>query len=88
VVHPLKNILNRFRWDNRENPDDYLITYRHRGAPNDEKRVKASSIQILGKSSFTLSGENEEETTIPFHRILEIRNVTDGRLLWRKRKTD
>jgi uncharacterized protein (UPF0248 family) len=87
VVHPLKNILNRLKWDDRENPEDYLITYRHRGAPNDEKQVKASAIRSLGKSYFTLRSE-DEESTIPFHRILEVRNVTDERLIWRKRKPD
>jgi uncharacterized protein (UPF0248 family) len=88
VVHPLKNILNRLRWDDRENPEDYVITYRHRGAPNDEKQVKASAIQSLGKSYFTLRCGDGEESTIPFHRILEIRNVTDGQVIWRKMKAD
>jgi len=85
VVHPLKNILNRLRWDNSENPEMYVVTYRHRGAPSDMKRVKASEIQKLGKSYFTLRSESEEEATIPFHRILEIRNTTTGTVIWRKK---
>jgi uncharacterized protein (UPF0248 family) len=40
----------------------------------------------LGKSYFTLS-EDSDETTIPFHRILEIRNLDDGSVIWRKRNT-
>jgi uncharacterized protein (UPF0248 family) len=87
VVHPLKNILNRLRWDSSENPENYLITYRHRGAPSDVKRIQASKIRRLTKSYFTLQDNSEsEETVIPFHRILEIRNTVDDSLIWVKRK--
>jgi uncharacterized protein (UPF0248 family) len=84
MVHPVKNILNRLRWDPRENPESYRITYRHRGAPDDMKQIFASQIMKLGKSYFTLN-EESEETTIPFHRILEIRNLKDGSVIWQKR---
>jgi len=88
VVHPLKNILNRLRWDDREKPEQYVITYRHRGAPDDVMRISASKVARLGKSYFTIlegSSDESEETIIPFHRILEIRNVADGRIIWKKR---
>jgi uncharacterized protein (UPF0248 family) len=84
MVHPLKNILNKLRWDSRENPENYLITYRHRGAPDDMKKILASQIIKLGKSYFVLS-EDSDETTIPFHRILQIRNLKDETVVWRKR---
>ncbi len=85
-MHPLKNILNKLRWDEKENPNDYLITYRHRGAPGDVKQIKASMIRSLGKSYFTLSERaGDEESVIPFHRILEIRNV-NGTTLWVSRQ--
>jgi len=86
MVHPLKNILNRLRWDSRENPENYLITYRHRGAPGDVKQILASQIMKLGKSYFTLS-EDSDEITIPFHRILTIQNLNDDSVIWRKRNT-
>jgi uncharacterized protein (UPF0248 family) len=86
VVHPLKNILNRLRWDSSEKAEEYAITYRHRGAPGDVKRVKASEIEKLGKSYFTLTSESGEEVTIPFHRILEVRNTTTQEVIWRTRK--
>jgi len=88
MVHPLKNILNRLRWDERENPEDYVITYRHRGAPGDAKQINASKIRTLGKSYFTIQEEPaSEESLIPFHRILEIRNTRDDSILWVTRKT-
>jgi uncharacterized protein (UPF0248 family) len=87
VVHPLKNVLNRIRWNPKERADNYLITYRHRGAPGDIKQVYVSSIRTLGNSYFTISENLDgEETTIPFHRILEIRKLSENNVIWRSRK--
>jgi uncharacterized protein (UPF0248 family) len=87
VVHPLKNVLNRLRWDSNENSENYVITYRHRGAPDDVKMVRASSIKNLGKSYFTIQEVNGmDESVIPFHRILEIRNTIDDSIVWVSRK--
>jgi hypothetical protein len=88
VVHPLKNVLNRLRWDAAEKPENYMITYRHRGAPGDVKIIRASSIRKLGKSYFTIQEvDGADETLIPFHRILEIRNTTDDSIIWVSRKS-
>ena len=87
MVHPLKNVLNRLRWDIDENPADYQITYRHRGAPGDVKIVRASSIRKLGKSYFTIQEvDGAGESLIPFHRILEIRDTADDSIVWISRK--
>jgi len=86
-MHPLKNILNRLRWDAQEKSENYIITYRHRGAPDDVKRIRASRIVKLGKSYFTLQETGaSEESVIPFHRILEIRNTADDTVIWVSRK--
>ena len=86
MVHPLKNILNKLRWDSSENAEQYTVTYRHRGVPGDVKQVRASEIQKLGKSYFTLPSESDDGVMIPFHRILEIRNTTTGTVIWRSRR--
>ena len=88
VVHPLRNLLSKLRWQSREDPDRYVITYRHRGAANDVKEIQASTIQRLGKSYFTLHSEDGEEVTIPFHRILRISDKETNSVIWRShRKT-
>jgi uncharacterized protein (UPF0248 family) len=86
VVHPLKNILNRLKWDSSEKAEEYVITFRHRGAPGEARRVKASEIQRLGKSYFTFTSDTGEEVTIPFHRILEVRNTETHGVIWRSHK--
>jgi len=41
----------------------------------------------LGKSYFTIQeSAASEESVIPFHRILEIRNTTDGTVIWVSRE--
>jgi len=90
VVHPLKNILNRLQWDEREKLERYVITYRHRGAPEDVVRIPASKIKDIRKSYFTILDElktHAEETIIPFHRILEIRNISSRRVIWIKKES-
>ena len=87
LVHPLRNIFNGLRWDNRQNPSDYLITYRHRGAPGDVMQIRASEINNLGKSYFTIQNAlGEEQTLIPFHRVVEIRNTKTNSIIWLSRK--
>ncbi len=88
MVHPLRNILSKLRWESNKQPSRYLITYLHRGAPNDVKDVRVSEIVTLGKSYFILHSVNGEETTIPFHRILRVYDGEMDSVLWEKRKTD
>jgi uncharacterized protein (UPF0248 family) len=84
TLHPLRNILNRILWNEKEHQEDYLITYIHRGAPGDSRQVPFTSIKKIGKSWFSLS-EAGEEIQIPFHRIVTVQNVQTGEILWRKR---
>ncbi|MFQ5998232.1 MAG: RNA repair domain-containing protein [Candidatus Bathyarchaeia archaeon] len=77
-------ILSKLFWDKRENPENYDLVFIHRGAPKDKKTISCSDIIQTAKSWFTYSSENLE-TTIPFHRILEIRNKKTGECVWRKR---
>jgi uncharacterized protein (UPF0248 family) len=79
-------MLNKLRWDNSEDPENYFITYRHRGAPLDIKRIRASEIQTLGKSYFTLPSESGQDVIIPFHRILEITDTRNGSVVWKSRR--
>jgi uncharacterized protein (UPF0248 family) len=49
--------------------------------------ILSSHIAKLGKSYFTISEDSgSEETIIPFHRILEIHSLLDGKIIWKSRK--
>jgi len=81
---PLKNIFNKIFWDSRVDKQDYFITFVHRGAPSDEKTIPASIIKRVGKSWFSYE-DRGEETMIPMHRVITVKNMKTGTVLWRKR---
>ncbi|MFQ6074945.1 MAG: RNA repair domain-containing protein [Candidatus Bathyarchaeia archaeon] len=81
----IRDILNKVLWTASNNIANYEVTFIHRGAPMDRKTILLSSIMVVKSSWFTYIGEGEEEVPIPFHRIIEIRNVKTGQVLWSKR---
>lgn len=80
-----RDALNKILWDRRLKVADYEITFIHRGAERDEKTIPCSSVVKVGRSWFLYRGNKSRfETFIPFHRILTIRNVRNGNILWLK----
>lgn len=76
----LKDLLNKIKWDKRENPSDYLLFYLDR-VENKLKKLKFSEILRL-EGSFMIIKKAKEETHIPLHRIREIRKKE--KVVWRK----
>jgi uncharacterized protein (UPF0248 family) len=79
--HPLKSLLSTLRNAPGEQVEAEVV-YRHRGAPNDEMKIMVSAVSRLGKGWFTL---DDGETQIPYHRVLYVRNLRSGEVLWEKR---
>lgn len=85
----IRAILNRIRWDDqvKESGSKIQIIYIHRGAINDRKTVLFSEIKDILTAFFTLKSEifPGEKTNIPFHRILEIKNLETGEIVYQKK---
>ncbi|MEM2915159.1 MAG: RNA repair domain-containing protein [Candidatus Bathyarchaeia archaeon] len=92
----LQSLLNKLVWDKRFNIKNYSLTFIHRGAKDGKKIIPCQLITKIGKSWFTynltLSEQGtrkvnavEREAFIPFHRILEIKNIKTGEILWKRR---
>ncbi len=83
----IKEIFNKILWDPREKErrNDYEIVFIHRGAYQDQKTIPVTMIKEVKSSMFIYVNNVGEETYIPFHRILEIRNRRTGEILWSKR---
>ncbi|MFH0897221.1 MAG: RNA repair domain-containing protein [Candidatus Bathyarchaeota archaeon] len=82
----IRDILNKLLWDPKENIVYYELAFIHRGAPMDVKVISCSLIAEVESSGFTYKNEEEdEEVFIPFHRVLEIRNVRTGQVIYNKR---
>ncbi|MCW4019726.1 MAG: RNA repair domain-containing protein [Candidatus Bathyarchaeota archaeon] len=81
----IRDTLNALFWDSRQRKDDCEIVYLHRGAPMNRRVVACKLVTKIQPSWFTYDDVRGQETVIPFHRILEIRNVKTGESIWRKK---
>lgn len=81
--HKLRDVFNRFLWNRRLNPEDYTVTFTHRGAAGDRRTVSCSRVVKVGGSWF-LYQEGATEVFIPFHRVLEVKNTKTKEALWEK----
>ena len=80
--HPLRTILSRVL-QGPGDPSRVELAYLHRGAPEDQIRIRVSTISHLGKGWFMLA---DGETQIPFHRVLCVTDLASKTILWEKRK--
>ncbi len=77
---PIKELLNKIKWDKRENPEDYTVGY--------YDRLRKEIIEFPFKAikeideNFMLIEINGEEKTIPLHAIKIVRKK--GEQLWKR----
>lgn len=74
---PIKDLLNRIRWDEKENPEDYGIVY--------TDRVLQKEIKIMFKDISRIEDEFMiiNETSIPLHRIVKV--YKKNKLIWERK---
>ena len=77
---PIKELLNKIKWDKREDPDDYSVFYLDR-VLNKLIEMPYKKIKRLDGEFFVIN-KNEEDTFIPLHRIREVRKK--GKLVWER----
>ncbi len=77
--------LNKIFWDSREDPRNYVLTFVHRGDLMNRRTIPLERIKHLEPSGFVYEG-HEEETFIPYHRIIEIIDKRDDRVVWHSRR--
>lgn len=82
----IRDFLNRIFWDPRENRANYEVIFIHRGAYMDRKSLPCVAIKEVKSSWFTYETPEEGEVVIPFHRIIEIRNLKTGEAAWKRQK--
>ncbi len=79
-----RRVIEQILWDPRFNPADYQLAYLHRGVQGERKTVPLSRVLNVRGSWLTFRDEEGLEVKIPLHRVLEVRNVKTGRVLWSK----
>lgn len=76
----IKDLLNKIRWDKREQPEQYTIFYYDR-VLNKLIEIPYAKIKRLEGSFMVL--ENDEETNIPLHRIKKV--AKSNVVLWQRK---
>ncbi len=72
-----RNIINMILWHPEMQITETKITYIHRGAPGNLKKINGDSIERLERGFLILN----EGTQIPYHKIVKIGN---NNILWKK----
>lgn len=73
-----KEMLDKVRWDENENPEDYTIAYRDR---EELAEITYADIKRI-EDEFMIVGVGGRETSVPLHRIRQIRKR--GEIVWRR----
>ncbi|MDI9619844.1 MAG: RNA repair domain-containing protein [Candidatus Nezhaarchaeota archaeon] len=81
----IRSTLNQIIWYDSSNIADYEIFFLHRGAPCDVRRISASEITGVFRGCFSFKDSDGTEKTIPYHRVLLIKNRVKGEVLFEKR---
>jgi len=81
----LRDILNRIKWDDSLSPEEFQITYTHRGVNKDQLTINFTDISEI-RSSWIILSDNNHDTPIPFHRIISVKNVVTGLALYKKER--
>jgi uncharacterized protein (UPF0248 family) len=73
-----KNVLDMILWHPEMDFNKCNITYVHRGAPGNLKKITCGRVRSLERGFLIL----DDETQIPCHRIIKIEY--EGNLVWNK----
>ena len=76
----IKNLLNKIKWDKRENPEEYFIFYYDR-ILDKLIRIPYTKIKKLEGSFMVL--DNEEESNIPLHRVKKV--MKNNVVVWERK---
>ena len=68
-MQPIHELLNKIKWDKRENPNEYSIFYYDR-ILNKLIKIPYNKIKRIEGSFMVL--DNEEESNVPLHRIKKV----------------
>lgn len=72
--------LNKLKW--KGDLDQAEVVVLSRGSPNDRKTIPGRNIIGIKRSHFYYR-DNDRETFIPNHRVLEIR--IEGKTIWKRK---
>ncbi|MDP6139425.1 MAG: DUF504 domain-containing protein [Candidatus Woesearchaeota archaeon] len=79
-MQPIQNLLNKIKWDKRENPEQYSIFYYDRII---KKLIEIPYTKIKRIEGSFMVLNNEEESNIPLHRIKKV--AKNNIIVWERK---
>jgi len=79
-MQPIQNLLNKIKWDKREDPEQYSIFYYDRIL---KKLIKIPYTKIKRIEGSFMVLDNEEESNVPLHRIKKV--MKDKIVVWQRK---
>lgn len=80
----IRECLNMIRWNSNLNEEEYEVSFLHRNEEEKKKTIPFLQITTISSSWFQYMNQFNMETLIPFHRIIEIRNVKTNEIFWKR----
>ena len=77
---PIHELVNKIKWDENENPEDYTIGYEDRVAKKIVE-VRFSDIKRV-EDNFMILERDMEEVSIPLHRVRVVKKKDD--VVWER----
>ena len=78
-MQTIKSLINKIKWDKRENPEDYVLFYYDRIL---DRLVELPYGKILKLEGNFMIIDNEEESNIPLHRVKKL--MKKGKVVWER----
>ncbi|MBS3097632.1 DUF504 domain-containing protein [Candidatus Woesearchaeota archaeon] len=78
----IKDLLNKIKWDKKEDPSDYTIVYKDR-VEGKYKEMAYNDIKKI-EGTFMVLDRGGEEVNIPLHRVKQVRK--NWLVIWNREK--
>jgi uncharacterized protein (UPF0248 family) len=79
-MQPLRELINKIKWDKKENPDDYVFYYEDRKLKK-LLPLRFNNIEKI-ENIFMIVVKENKETYIPMHRVKEVRKKDE--VVWKR----
>ena len=80
-MQPIHELLNKIKWDKRENPNEYSIFYFDRIL---KKLIKIPYNKIKRVEGIFMVLDNEDESNVPLHRIKKV--TRNNIIVWQRKQ--
>ena len=81
----IREYLNMIRWNSKINEEEFEVSFLHRDDGSEKKTIAFPQITTISSSWFYYVSQQNTETLIPFHRILEVRNTRTDEIVWKRK---